>query len=236
MSTTDIIVKVIKYMLILGPSIFSTHTWLYMKNPKYYFMVIRLLSKWRDTNWSINIKYELPDLNDSYRKIESTLRVRFGEQKYKREVNMVNKKLYKCDGFNMLIRDDFSDGDFSTNSLYISISELNVTLNTAEEKLRLFRELFNEIQRELSPTDAGYNLDVYFKNGKNPFYGLMVQRLGKEKVNYFECSFPIDAIVPKVADRGDRSHLLRIFKEKLTINDNSFDILEETAKRALLFK
>lgn len=230
------IIKIVKYVLILAPSLFSTHTWLYMKSPKYYFFVVRMFSKWRDTNWSIYVNYELDELNDTYSKIETVLKTRYEGKKYKREVNMINKKLYKCDGFNMLIKDDFGDGDYSSKSLYISITELNVTLNTAEEKLRSFRELFNEIHRTINPRNSSYNLDVYFKNGRNPFYGLMVQRLGKDKVNHFECHFPISSIVPKAADKINDSHLLRIFKEKLTINDSSFDILEETAKRALLFK
>lgn len=232
----DIILKVVKYTLMYIPALFGLHTWLYAKYPKYYFFFVRIISKWRDTNWSINVDYRLTEIDDTYKKIESVLKKRFQNDRYKRTVNMGNKKLYECGIFNLLVQDDFDTGQISSQKVFIRIAQLNVTLNTAEEKLRELRELFNELEREIRPISTGYDLDVYFKNEKNPFYGLMVQRLGKINVSHFECFFPISAIISKEHGNDRNQHFLRVFKEKLCINESSFDILEETAKRALLFK
>lgn len=232
----DIAFKVIKYVLMVGPALLGFHTWLYSKYPKYYFFIIRLFSKWRDTNWSVNADYNLNVIGDAYNVIESVLKRRYKSDTYKKSVNMTNKKLYECGTFNLLVYDDFSDGEISRNKIFFRISQLNVTYKSAEDKLRDLRELFNELEREIRPRSIGYNLDVHFKNSLNPFFGLMVQRLGKQNIAKFECFFPISAIVPKKNGNDSDQHFLRVYKEKLCINESSFDIVEETAKRALLFK
>lgn len=232
----DIFLKVLKYAIMYIPAVFGLHTWLYAKYPRYYFFFIRMLSKWRDTTWSINTDYKITEIDDTYQKIEAVLKRRYQNDRYKRTVNMKNKKLYECGIFNILVQDDFDTGEISSQKVFIRIAQLNVTLNTAEEKLQELRELFNELEKEIRPETIGYNLDVHFKRGKNPFFGLMVQRLGDTNVSHFECFFPISAVVPKNSANDRNQHFLRIYKEKLCINESSFDILEETAKRALLFK
>jgi len=232
----DVVLKVVKYIIMYIPAIWGLHTWLYAKNPKYYFFFIRKISKWRDTTWSVNANFQPEQIVGFYQQFEDVLRSIYKEEHYKRTVNMVNKKMYECGIFNILVQDDFDNGCFSTKTVFIRISQLNVTLKRAEEVLRELRELFNEIERVIRPNSSTYSLDIHFKLGKNPFYGLMVQRLGKENVAHFECFFPISAIVPKNNGNDRNQHFLRVYKEKLSINETSFDILEETAKRALLFK
>ncbi|QCT03305.1 hypothetical protein E6C60_2593 [Paenibacillus algicola] len=237
MNALDVLLRILKYVIMYVPALFGLHTWLYSKSPKYYFFIIRLFSKWRDTTWNVNIEIKLDELGDSYQKLEDVLKFKYKNSKYSRPVNMTNKKMYDVDIFKVLVQDDFQDGQFSRNIMFVSISQLNVTLNNAEEKLRELRELFNDIERALRPRAVSYNLDVHFSKGKNPFYGLMVQRLGKNNITHFECFFPISAIVPRTKDGGPGSNnQVRVFKEKLTINETSFDIVEETARRALLFK
>ncbi|MDR9857793.1 hypothetical protein RJP21_29820 [Paenibacillus sp. VCA1] len=237
MSAFDVVLKTLKYVIMYIPALFGLHTWLYSKSPKYYFFVVRLFSKWRDTTWAVNAEFSLDELGDSYKRLEDVLKFKYKDKKYSRPVNMVNKKMYDFDVYKMIVQDDFQDGMISRKVMFMSISQMNVTLNNAEEKLRELRELFNDIERAIRPNVTSYNLDVQFSKGKNPFYGLMVQRLGKNNVSHFECFFPISAIVPRQNDRvSGNNHQIRVFKEKLTINDTSFDIIEETAKRALLFK
>ncbi|AQT86737.1 hypothetical protein B1222_07515 [Paenibacillus larvae subsp. pulvifaciens] len=233
----DIILKSIKYLVIYGvPILGGLHTFCYAKSPKYYFFIMRIFSKWRDTTWQVNAEYILEDIGDAYQKIESILKEKYKNDGYKRTVNMKDKKVYEFGIFNCLIYDDFQSGDFSSKKFFIRISKLNVTLNTADEKLRELREFFNSVERILKPKYTGYNLDIHFKNGKNPFFGLMVQRLGKENISHFECVFPISSIISKNSGSDRNQHDMRIYKEKICINESSFDIIEETAKRALLFK
>lgn len=231
----EIALKVIKYAFMILPAVLGFHTWLYSKYPKYYFFVVRIFSKWRDTTWSITADYRIREIGDIYIKIERVLKDRF-KGGYRRSVNMTDKKLYECGIYNILIQDDFNAGEFSERKLYIRISQLNVTLKTAEDKLRELRELFNELQLVIFPEDKGYVFEVHFKSGNNPFFGLMVQRLGKENVAHFECFFPLNAIVKSGNENDTNKQFLRVYKEKLCINESSFDIVERTAKRALLFK
>ncbi|MEE4577881.1 hypothetical protein [Paenibacillus polymyxa] len=232
----EMLPKIIKYLIMYVPAILGLHAFLYSKYPKYYFFFLRILSKWRDTTWSVNVNYKLAEVDGAYQKIETILKDMYKSERYKRSVNMVNKKYYECGRFNILIQDDFNTGELSSNTVFVRIPQLNVTLNNAEEVLRELRELFNTIERQISPLNSMYNMDVQFKAGQNPFYGLMVQRLGKSNVEHFECVFPISSIVSKNGGNDRNRHFLRVFKEKMTINEGSFDILEETAKRALLFK
>ncbi|UUZ95965.1 hypothetical protein LJK87_17270 [Paenibacillus sp. P25] len=232
----DIALKILKYVIMYAPAVLGFHTWLYAKNPKYYFLVVRIFSKWRDTNWSVSVDYVLKEKGEVYQKIEGVLKRRYKSDRYKRTVNMSNKKLYECGIFSLLVQDDFDTGEFSSKKFFVSISQLNVTFNSAEEKLRELRELFNELERDIRPESSGYNLDIYFKKVRNPFFGLMVQRLGKENIAHFECFFPVSAIVSKNNENDKNKHFLRVYKEKICINESSFDTLEETAKRALLFR
>ncbi|MEJ9209773.1 hypothetical protein, partial [Paenibacillus larvae] len=212
-TTLDIILKSIKYLVIYGvPILGGLHTFCYAKSPKYYFFIMRIFSKWRDTTWQVNAEYILEDIGDAYQKIESILKEKYKNDGYKRTVNMKDKKVYEFSIFNCLICDDFQSGDFSSKKIFVRISKLNVTLNTAEEKLRELREFFNSIERILKPKHSGYSFDIYFRNGKNPFFGLMVQRLGKENVSHFECVFPIGAIVSKNSGSDKSQHDMRIYK------------------------
>lgn len=231
----EVLLKILKYVLMYAPALLGFHTWLYAKSPKYYFHIVKLTTN-RNTTWSINCEFKLESIEEMYRKIEDVFKRKYKNDRYHRPVNMKNKKLYECGVYNILIQDDFDTGEFSSQKIFFRISPLTVTLDAAEEKLQELRELFNDLERELKPQQTIYNLDIYYQNGNNPFFGLMIQRLGKKNVSHFECFFPIESIIPKKYGKDRNQHFLRVYKDKLTINETSFDILEETAKRALLFK
>lgn len=215
-------------------ALFSFHQWAYNKFPKYYFTFLRFFSKWRDTKWSVSARY-LVEINENfYNDIEKILRNRYGN--FKRTVNMKNKKLFECGNYNLMVYDDTDMGPHSIGEVWFNISQLNVTLNSAEEYLRDLRELFHQIEITVKPKSKGYSMDVFFPNNKNPFFGLMIQRLGEKNIASFECVFPISVITTKKNNQSNGDYMLRVFKDKITINDESFDILEETAKNALLFK
>jgi len=81
-------------------------------------------------------------------------------------------------------------------------------------------------------------MDIYYPTKQNPFFGLMIQRLGVDNVKQFECVFPINALFiekNQSADNIDRE-VLRVFKEKISINHRSFDSLEKVALKALMLR
>jgi hypothetical protein len=232
-----------KIMLSLFPWIlvfFGVHNFTYNKSPKYYFWILNKTKKLRNTTWNLNARFIIDiSIDDFHAMIEKIMRERY-KNHFKKEVNFKSKKVWRCGysnlSFNLIITDDFDLGTNSDQQVFFSISQLNVTLDRAEVFLREFRELFNNLERNIKPEKTSYNLDVFFPENKNPFYGLMIQRMGTHNIEHFECRFPISALVSKDHESSEKKNYLRVYKEKICINESSFDILEETALRALLLR
>jgi hypothetical protein len=228
--------KIIKTVGFWLGMLLGFHTWAYNKFPKYYFAVLKLFSRRRNTKWDINGHFiinrdKLPYI---YESIENILSERYKNTRYRRNVNLKNKKSYECGDYVLWVYDDSDMGVLSNGEVWINISQLHVPLDVAKEYLRDLRELFNKIEKELAPKKVDYSMDVFFPKNKNPFFGLMIQRLGVEHVEDFQCVFPISALITKKYEPTDRKYTLRVFKEKITINESTFDNLEEAAIRALL--
>lgn len=70
---------------------------------------------------------------------------------------------------------------------------------------------------------------------RNPFYGLMIQRLGEEHVEHFECVFPLSLLLKKdTGEHSNEKYTLRVFKEYISINETDFNAVEDIAKKCLL--
>jgi len=218
--------------------LFGIHHWAYNKFPKYYFMLLKIFSKFRDTKWSITttLVVDIASVASVYSELEKILFQRYSDGHCKRKFNFNNKKMYECGSFIFTITDNSDMGNQKVN-IWVNIPQLNVTVNNATNYLRDIRELFHEIELQIKPEETYYNIDIFFPNTFNPFYGLMIQRLGSEKIEYFECRFPISALVKRNYELKNRdNNFLRVYKDKITINETSFDALEETALRALLLE
>ncbi|MEI4799922.1 hypothetical protein WAZ07_01045 [Bacillus sp. FJAT-51639] len=216
-------------------ALLNLHQWLYNKKPKYYFWFKRIFSKWRDTKWSIHANYKIPKDLEVYRFFEESVDEIFSKKD--RVVNLPNKKQYNFGDFSLLVlyNLDFSNTDLVT--VDINLNPVNVTYTNADEKLSELRRLFITFERKINCSNPSYNMDIHFAKKTNPFYGLMIQRLGPENVDYFECKFNLSTLRGKETDQIIRNNKnLRVFKEKITINENSFDIIEEIAKDILLMR
>lgn len=235
-----VIVKILKFIAIAIPLVFSIggiHYFFYSRSPKYYFKVSKLTSKWKDTNWTIAAGYKIPKNLDFYKILEAVLSELYGRGKVQRTFNLKNKKLYEFGDFAITVQYDIDVSQDEYVDVDIIFNNINVTVNTASKKLKELRVLFHEIERAISSKNKWYTMNIKFNSLKNPFFGLMIQRLGEEHISYFECVFPLSILTKKQMDDPDMgTYNLRVFKEYITINENSFDTLEEIATKCLLLR
>jgi len=193
----------------------------------------------RDTKWNLHASFYFPEAkkpDDIYRIIENKLYEAYPSS-YKKRVNMKNKKVIDFGHFSIMITDD-SDVEVNGFPVTFSFQQMNVTLYNAEKYLSELRSLFHTFEVQLSPIRTSYAMDIYYPTKQNPFFGLMIQRLGVDNVKQFECVFPINALFiekNQSADNIDRE-VLRVFKEKISINHRSFDSLEKVALKALMLR
>lgn len=230
-SIFKVIVTVFPWIL----GIVGLHQWLYTKSPKYYFTFIKLFSKRKDTKWQVTATLKVSREADFFGAFQKIVKDKFG--RYNRKFNLQNKKHYEFGNFaSTIFYDiDFSEGQYV--NVDITFDQLNVTLENAKDRLRELRILFSELEKELQPVGKHYNVNIEFTSMKNPFYGLMIQRLGEEHIEYFECVFPISLLLNKHAKKGNKNeYKLRIFKEKISITESNFDIIEDIVIDSLLLR
>jgi hypothetical protein len=240
MDTLLVIVKVLKFVALAIPlllSIGGIHYFFYSRSPKYYFKVSKLTSKWKDTNWTVVAGFKVQKDFDFYKQLEAVLSELYGRGKVQRTFNLRNKKLYEFSDFAVTVQYDANVSQDEFVDVDIIFNNMNVTVNTARLKLKELRILFHEIERAITTQSKWYNMNIKFNSLKNPFFGLMIQRLGEEHISYFECVFPLAILSNKQLDDPEisASHL-RVFKEYITINEKSFDTLEEIASKCLLLR
>lgn len=235
-----IVLKVLKFLGIALPlllSIGGIHFFFYSRSPKYYFKISKLTSKWKDTNWSINAGYTVPRDFNFYNQFEAVLFEIYGRGKVQRTFNLKNKKLYEFGDFTVTVQYDLDISQDEYVKVDLIFSNINVTVNTAGKKLKELRILFHEVERAITLRNKWYSMNIKFNSLKNPFFGLMIQRLGEEHISYFECVFPLTLLSNKqMDDEETRNYNLRVFKEYITINEYSFDILEDIANKCLLLR
>jgi hypothetical protein len=161
----------------------------------------------------------------------------YGKGKVQRTFNLKNKKLYEFGDFAVTVQYDADVSQDEFVNVEMIFNNLNVTVNTARLKLKELRRLFHEIERSIPSQNKWYAMNIKFNSLKNPFFGLMIQRLGEEHISHFECVFPLAILSSKQLDNPDTiSSNLRVFKDYITINEKSFDTIEEAAGVCLLLR
>lgn len=226
-----LLLKVILPVLLI---LLNLHQYLYNKNPKYYFFFMRRFKKWRDTKWKVHANYQIHEDIQFFKVLEEAILSVFPNRE--RVVNLKNKKQYNFGDFSLLVLFDLDSSNSEIKKVELNFNPMNVTYKSAQDRLSELRKIFLNIERNIHPLDQNYSMDIHFTNSINPFYGLMIQRLGKEHVDYFECTFDLEVLKRKHGKIGNttKRNKLRIFKEKITINEKSYDIIEDVSKDILL--
>ncbi|EJQ96058.1 hypothetical protein IGW_01245 [Bacillus cereus ISP3191] len=213
--------------------IVGLHQYLYTKFPKYYFFIAGKFSKWRDTSWDVTCIYTVKKDVDFFGGFDKVIRNEFNG--VDRPFNLKNKKLYEFEQFSVTVQYDLNCSQTDNVQVELIFRNINVTRETANNKLEKLRTLFNSLEREIRFEKTMYNMNIKFIKIKNPFYGLMIQRLGEEHVEHFECVFPISVLARKdMNDPEVANYKLRVFKEFISINEKNFDKIEIVAKKCLL--
>lgn len=68
----------------------------------------------------------------------------------------------------------------------------------------------------------------------------MIQRLGSEHVDYFECTFSINKLTQKtLGKRTENEEIdqeLTVFKDYIAINHHNYDTIEDVTRKCLLLE
>lgn len=228
----SIILKIVLPALLV---LLNLHQFLYNKKPKYYFWFVKTFKKWRDTKWQINANYSISEVDESFDVIENAIRNTFGD--FDRVVNLKNKKQYIFNDFSLLVQSI----DFELENrpkIELKFLPINVTYRVAKEKLFDLRSFFTEVDEKINCHDKNFHMNINFNNSNNPFFGLMIQRLGKENLTYFECLFDVNTLKKTHSQNVNtkKKNNIRVFKDQITINEKSFATIEAIALDILLMR
>lgn len=230
------ILKTIFYIIPWILSITSLHQFLYNKYPKYYFFIVKHFKKWRDTKWKLSASYRIKKSYDFFNQLESSI-----DNVYKNKTrifNLKNKKQYDFSDYNLTVQYDLDVSQTEYVTVELLFGNITATHNTSKKKLETLRKFFYDIEKNIEVIDTNYNLNIFFTGVKNPFYGLMIQRLGEKNVQYFECRFPITELTKEneFGSEDNSEMYLTVYKDLISINNSSFDTIEEIAKKCLVLE
>lgn len=235
----DQLIDVSKYIFKLLPWILSLgglHHFLYTKYPKYYFWFARKFSKWRDTNWKLIIQYKMKYDAELFVKMHEVARENF------RDVQVVfknkNKMQLEFDDFSVTIQNNLIDSPEEIVDVEFIFSQITSTYSTANKKMRTLRKFFRVVEMNIiKPVDTNYSMRIKFSTMDNPFFGMLIQRLGKENVLNFECQFPLSTFVRREVNPAEESDfLITTYKDYISINANDFEDLCLTTEICLLMR
>lgn len=212
----------------------SIAQYLYYNKFKVYVFVSKLMSRWKDTDWDITITYVTPKTINPYKELEDGLKEFYCINKLNRLSNSSNNKIYTLNHFilQVMLDQEYSN---ENNELLIHIPKLKTTYKHANDILDEIERLSKLFAKELKVIDEVYNINIRFVNGKNPFLGFMLQRLGKDAINNFICELNYKVFTDK-EDSMSKKHKANVYKDYLSITQKDFADLNKIAKKILLLK
>lgn len=148
-------------------------------------------------SWNMNIEFKGEFSHKTFSEIENVL-----ANHYIRIDNILElsnqRKLYRVKNLNIEIIIDHDRISFDIQNLKVSYRDSN---NIIENEIS---SLFEKLQNKIRTEEINYNLIVNFQ-GQNPYYGLYINQLNAEHINYFNIHFKLD-------------------KEKVTVSDHDLEI------------
>lgn len=214
--------------------LWGLHEKIYTKSPKYFFFIKRLLNKFKDTNWKVSVIYLIDSQINFFGDFEKILKENFGQYRIRFATN--NKKQYEFGEYSLIVQYNLENLDDKEVQVELLFNNMNVTYKNAKVRLQRLRILFNNVEKvfSLNKKNVQYSFDIKFSNLANPFYGVLIQRLGPEHIEYFECVLNPDVLTDRRIKNNDKK--ISVFKDSINICDSNFDNIEEIAKKCLLLE
>ncbi|MFP3809546.1 hypothetical protein [Bacillus sp. SIMBA_005] len=235
------ILKILKIIFSAIPwllSVTALFQFLYNKYPKFYFFFVKRFKKWRDTKWKLTVSVSVQRDLDFFRILEEVINDVFGKRQ--RVFNLKNKKQYEFSDYTLTVQYNLDCSNEEYVTVELLFGTITATKSTAIDKLKNLRKLFNKLNSRIDFRDESYSMNIYFITMKNPFYGLMIQRLGPEHIQYFQCNFSIDQLERKMfkkrTQQTETNQELTVFKDYISINHHNYDTIEDITKKCLLLE
>ena len=178
--------------------------------------------------------YSVENNADFWNVLDDIISERFGN--YRKSFNLHNKRQYEFKYYSLIVQYNLENSDSEFVKIELLFSNMNVTYKNALERLSELRKFFIALERKLmlDNNNIQYNFDIVFSDFANPFYGVLIQRLGPEHIEYFECVLNPDILSDRRVINTNRK--ISVFKDKINICDSNFDNIEEIAKKCLLLE
>lgn len=174
----------IKNILLFFTTIYSVHSFLYQKSPKYYFFLKRFVSRWKDTKWELTAIYKTSlNANSYYTQLARKLSKYATENEFKYQVifRSENKQQFRIDDFVFTVQYNFDATDNRPIQIEYIFAPITATYNSALKKLTNVKFLLHSIETLMEKDEKNYSLSIFFTNVTNPFYGIMLSRIGVKK-------------------------------------------------------
>lgn len=231
------ILDIIKFILFVLPwcgTLWGAHQKLYSSSIRYFFFIKKIINRIKDTNWKLTAMYSVENNADFWNVLDDIISERFGN--YRKSFNLHNKRQYEFKYYSLIVQYNLENSDSEFVKIELLFSNMNVTYKNALERLSELRKFFIALERKLmlDNNNIQYNFDIVFSDFANPFYGVLIQRLGPEHIEYFECVLNPDVLSDRRVINTNRK--ISVFKDKINICDSNFDNIEEIAKKCLLLE
>lgn len=210
--------------------------WLYNNKVGFYLWWVKHFARWRDTIWDLSATYEVfRDAEDIIVKLEPALKQQFGLEALSRDMNSPTKRIYTVGPY-VISAEDNRDTveDPALTEVFVKVRRVNVTVAMARNRLTELEELFSNFEDAMGPTDVSYNIDVYFPK-KNPFYGLMIERIGEERVTDFLCGIDVAAL-DSGQDAQGKGRKAFVSRDRVSITHRRFSTARQIAETFMLLK
>jgi len=213
--------------------IWSIIQFFYYNKLNVYIFVTKFFRKWRDTDWELTFTCNIDKDKDAFKDVENVIKEIYRVQTIRKEMNLSNSKIYSLNSFLLKVScDDFDNNN--KREVFIEIPKLKTTYSHANELLDEIEILFKKISAIFRAEDEVYTINIRFKNGKNPFLGFMLQRLGQDSVNHFRCEINTNAFMRNSTNLYNQK--ATIYKDYLNVTQKSFIDLKEISSSLLLLK
>lgn len=214
--------------------IWSIFQYFYYNKFKVYIFVTKLFSKWRDTEWEVSFTFDINKEVKVFKDIEEVIKDMYKVKKIKKVMNLGNSKIYSLKNFlfKVTVNDDTQT---EYKEVFIEIPKLKTTYSHAKDLLNELELLSKRLGTKLKTQNEIYSINIRFKNGKNPFLGFMLQRLGKESIKHLMCELDTSKFM-KTGTADLYNQKASIYKDYLNVTQKNFADLKENVKILLLLK
>lgn len=213
--------------------LWSIYVWFYYNNIKVYLFVNRIIKRRKEVFFDISFTYVIPSNVNFYRNLEDILKEIYGNKNIKKEMNLINNKIYNVQPYLIKVQQDtkinVNEGE---QEIFIQIPKIRTSFASVEKILDSIDLLDEKILEKMSTDKKNYSLTITFDKIKhNPFVYLIVRLFGKESIENFSCKLNCGILNDDLSNKS-----VNIYNDKISVNQKRFSDIRKITPYLLLMK